>query len=88
MKFKKDFFHQKRWSWEKKRSQQILSQNNSVKTQGMKNEILHFETFSVRDETFSKYISIKFFFWKRNIFSISLQSLEKVSKCKISFFIS
>ena len=36
MKFKKDFFHQKRWSWEKKRSQQILSQNNSVKIQGMK----------------------------------------------------
>ena len=38
----------------------------------MKNEILHFGTFSVRDETFSKYISIKFFFLEEKyIFNLS-----------------
>ena len=73
MKFKKDFFSSETLELGKKRSQQILSQNNSVKTQGMKNEILHFGTFSVRDETFSKYISIKFFFFleEKYIFNLS-----------------
>ena len=72
MKVIKTLFSSETLELGKKRSQQILSQNNSVKTQGMKNEILHFETFSVRDETFSKYISIKFFFLEEKyIFNLS-----------------
>ena len=76
MKFKKDFFHQKRWSWEKNDLNKFSPKTTPLKTQGMKNEILHFGTFSVRDETFSKYISIKFFFFFGR--EIYFQSLSRV----------
>ena len=43
-----------------------------LKFRGNENEILHFGTFSVRDETFSKYISIKIFFLEEKyIFNLS-----------------
>ena len=86
MRFKKDFFPDKPLERRKSQARQILSQNNSVKTQGMKNEILHFGTFSVRDEAFQNIFRLKFFFLEEKyIFNLSPE-LEKFQN-EISFFI-
>ena len=69
MKVIKTLFPDKPLERRKKRSQQILSQNNSVKTQGMKNEIMKFLGFSkIWDENSQNIFHFKNFFFFLKIY--------------------
>ena len=70
MKVIKTLFPDKPLERRKKRSRQILSQNNSAQIQGMKKQIMKFLGFSkIWDENSQNIFHFKnfFFFWK-NIF--------------------